>query len=76
MEQVKKRTMQDRVLDYMNNFGSITTLQAFQDLGCCRLSEYIRRIRLDYDVKDTWESATNRYGEKVKYKKYYLGEKY
>lgn len=76
MDQVKKRTMQDRVLDYMNNFGSITTLQAFQDLGCSRLSEYIRRIRLDYDVKDTWENATNRYGEKVRYKKYYLGEKY
>lgn len=72
----ERRTMQDRVFDYMKDFGSITTKQAFEDLGCTRLSEYIRRIRQEYDVKDTWENAFNRYGEKVQFKKYYLGEKY
>ena len=72
----QRKTMQQRILDYMNDFGSITTLEAFKDLGCTRLSEYIRRIRLEYNVEDTWETSTNRYGDKVQFKRYYLGAKY
>ena len=72
----QRKTMQQRILDYMNDFGSITTLDAFKDLGCSRLSEYIRRIRLEYNVEDTWETSTNRYGDKVQFKRYYLGAKY
>ena len=64
--------MKDRVLKYMQDFGSITTFQAFTDLGCTRLSEYIRQIRLDRVVLDEWITTTNRYGEKVQYKKYRL----
>lgn len=70
------KTMQERVMDYMRDFGSITTLQAFRDLGCSRLSEYIRRIRLEYVVTDEWESSNNRYGDPVRFKKYKLGNKY
>ena len=33
-----KRTQADRVLEYIQKFGSITTLQAFRDLGVTRLS--------------------------------------
>ena len=29
-----KITMKDRILKYMQDFGSITTKQAFNDLGC------------------------------------------
>lgn len=64
--------MKERVLKYMRDFGSITTFEAFTELGCTRLSEYIRQIRLTEDVKDEWISSTNRYGEKVQYKKYWL----
>ena len=33
-----RRTQADRVLEYIQKFGSITTLQAFRDLGVTRLS--------------------------------------
>lgn len=66
--------MKERILNYMKLFGSITTFQAFTDLGCTRLSEYIRQLRLDYIIQDEWISTTNRYGEKVQYKKYWLEE--
>lgn len=66
-------TMQDRILDYMQKHGSITTWEAFRDLGCTRLSEYIRRIRLEREVQDKTVFRTNRYGEKVKFKRYFLG---
>ena len=64
--------MKERVLKYMQDFKSITTYQAFVDLGCTRLSEYIRQLRLEYQIEDEWIQTTNRYGEKVKYKRYWI----
>lgn len=64
--------MENRVLEYIKRFGSITTKQAFEDLGCTRLSEYIRRLRLEYNIDDEIETGVNRYGEKVHWKKYFL----
>lgn len=65
-------TMKERVLSYMRDFDSITTYNAFIDLGCTRLSEYIRQIREEYKVADEWIYTYNRYDEKVKYKRYWL----
>lgn len=72
----KKMTMKERILKYMKDFGSITTFQAFTDLGCTRLSEYIRQLREEYYVADKWEVSTNRYGDKVQFKKYWIEYKY
>ena len=66
--------MRQRVLDYIIQFGSITTKQAFEDLGCTRLSEYIRQLRETMIINDEWETGVNRFGEKVEYKRYFLGE--
>ena len=65
-------TMEDRVLEYMEKHGSITTLEAIQHLGCTRLSEYIRRIRLHTPVFSEWKKAKNRWGEKTRVKVYAL----
>lgn len=67
--------MLDRVIKYMRDFGSITTYSAFTDLGTTRLSEYIRQARITLNIKDKWEKTTNRYGEKVEYKRYWIEEK-
>lgn len=64
--------MEDRVFNYIVEFGSITTKQAFEDLGCTRLSEYIRRLRTKYQIADEIETGINRYGEKVHWKKYFI----
>ena len=74
VRKIKESKMKERILEYIKTFGSITTFQAFTDLGCTRLSEYIRQLRLDYVILDEWISTTNRYGEKVQYKKYWLEE--
>lgn len=66
--------MKNRVLEYIERFGSINTFQAFMDLGCTRLSEYIRQLRLDYNIQDEWINGINRFGEKIKYKNYYMKE--
>ena len=66
--------MENRVLNYMLEFGSITTKQAFEDLGCTRLSEYIRRLRMRMTIEDEIITGINRYGEKVFWKKYFIKE--
>ena len=66
-------TAKDRVLKYMKDYGSITSFEAFRDLGVTRLSQYILLLRQEMDVKDKYEYTTNRYGEKVKFKRYFLG---
>ena len=66
--------MKERIISYMREFGSITTYNAFTNLGCSRLSEYIRQIRLTHKVSDEWVYTLNRYNEKVKYKRYWLEE--
>lgn len=68
-----KITMVDRVLKFIEDVGHITTWDAIQQLGCTRLSEYIRQLREQgYDIQDEWSEARNRYGETIKYKKYFI----
>lgn len=64
--------MKERILKYIRDFGGITTYEAFTELGCTRLSEYIRQLKLEHNIKDEWISTKNRYGEKVSYKRYWI----
>ena len=68
--------MKNRILKMLQEQGSITTWEAFTELGCTRLSEYIRQLRTEYNIKDEWITTKNRYGEKVQYKRYWLAWKY
>lgn len=68
-----KMSQEELVLDYMQRFGSITTLEAFKDIGCTRLSAKIYNLkRKGYVIYDEWLEMKNRYGKTVYFKKYYL----
>jgi len=64
----------DLILNHLKEHGTITTWEAIQEYGVTRLSEFIRQIRQNYNITDEWVGTTNRYGRKVKYKKYRMGE--
>ena len=67
----KRPTQVDRVIDYINQFGSITTLSAFKDLGITRLSARIYEVKeRGYAVKTEMITGKNRFGEKTHYFKY------
>ena len=66
--------MKERVFNYLKENGKITTWDAFERLGCTRLSEYIRQLRIDHTINDKYISKINQYGEKISYKIYFLGE--
>ena len=68
-----KKTQAERVLEFIKRFGSITTLEAFRDLGVTRLSARIFELRArGFDIDSTNITNKNRYGEKCTYSKYYL----
>lgn len=68
-----KPTQNQRILDYITEFGSITQLEALQDLGVMRLASRISDLRrLGYPIESTIEPVKNRYGEKCHVKRYAL----
>ncbi len=71
-----KRTQADRVLDYIKKFGSITSMQAYTDLGVTRLSARIYELRHYRNLEIISETMTrkNRYGENCTYAKYSLAK--
>ena len=65
--------MKEKILMYLLENGSITTWEAMKELGCADLQHYIMELREEYIIIDEWVHGVNRWGDKIKYKKYYLG---
>lgn len=66
-------TQSERIINYIRDFGSISPLEAFQDLGITKLSTRISEMRQDgLEFDKIRESSKNRYGEKVTYMRYSL----
>ena len=64
-----------RIVKYLNDFGSITQLQALGDLGIMRLASRISELRKKgYAIDDEQVIVVNRYGEKCYIKKYFWSE--
>lgn len=69
----KRLTQYDRVLMYLKEHGSITSLQAIRLFGATRLSAVIFNLRKDgYIIVDEFITRKNRYGDKVSFAKYIL----
>ena len=67
-------THKERVLKYIEDFGSISSLEAFTELGNTRLSASIWLLRHEdeLEIESITETKLNRYGEKTHYSRYYL----
>ena len=61
----------EKIVFYIQMFGSISSYEAFRDLGITRLSARIYELRNDgYQFDEKFETAKNRFGESVSYKRY------
>lgn len=72
---MSKTNQRNRIIAYIKEFGSITTYDAFNDLGCVCLPKRISELKDEgylFDIKV--ETAKNRYGEPVNYNRYSLAE--
>lgn len=70
-----KTSQKQRVIDYIKQFGSISSWEAYSDLGVTQLGARIDQLKKEgYEFKTEWESTKNRYGENTTYKRYSLAE--
>lgn len=70
-----KPTQNQRILDYIKEFGSITQLEALRDLGVMRLASRISDLKgRGVKIVSKMEVIENRYGEKCFIKRYSLEE--
>lgn len=65
----------EQILQYIEDFGSITSYQAYIDLGVTQLATRVKELKEQgYTFSCEWISKKNRYGKPVKFKKYKLEE--
>lgn len=70
MEQ-KLTKKQKRVAQYIQDFGSITSMEAISELGDTRLAATIFELKKKgYMINSITETNINRYGEPVHYSRY------
>lgn len=75
MEHVDKATQHQLIRAYLELYGSITQADAFLHLGITKLSTRISEmIRAGEPIRKEKETAVNRYGRKVSYRRYYAGD--
>ena len=66
-------TQSERIMRYMQEHGSVTQLEALNELGVLRLASRISELRRDgYPIESQMVSVENRYGEKCRVKRYSL----
>lgn len=66
----------EKIIQYINDFGSISPMEAFSDLGITKLATRISEMRKDgIEFEQNWECSKNRYGQPVRYMRYSMGKK-
>lgn len=69
----KRMTQADRVYEYMEKHGSITSMQAFRDLNITRLSARIYELKEEgKKIGNTTKVNVNAWGETSRYARYYI----
>ena len=68
-----KKPQKERIVDYIKAFGSISSWEAYRDLGVTQLGTRIDQLKKDgYIFSTEWEKNKNRFGEDTQYKRYRL----
>lgn len=68
-----KKSQKQRILEYINKFGSITSLEAYSELGITQLGARLDQLKREgYMFSTETEKGKNRYGEDTQYKRYRL----
>ena len=69
----EKVTQGMKILKYMQDYGSITPVEPFRDLGVMRLGARIYDLEQEgIRIAHERETSTNRMGKKVSYSRYRL----
>lgn len=70
---MSKATQAERILEYMEQYGGITQLEALRDFGCMRLASRISDLKKKgIPIRSEIEVVKNRFGENCHIKRYSL----
>ena len=70
------RTQAEAIRQYIDDFGSISPMQAFQDLGITKLATRISEMRKNgEELNVIYVPYQTRYGKRTRYAVYSKGEK-
>ena len=70
-------TQNTRLLVYLKKYGNITQFEALSELGIFRLASRINDLKnKGHNIIGQMVDVENRFGEKVKIKRYFLVENY
>lgn len=72
-----KLSQREKILQYMNEYGSITPLEALREFGCMRLASRISELkRMGFVISSVMETAKTKKGEEVRYARYRIIKEY
>lgn len=64
-------TQGERILDYIDTYGSITPMEAWEHLGVTKLATRISELRRGGEkIEKRYVTGQNRFGDKVQYMEY------
>ena len=72
-----KSTQREKIINYLYGFGSITSWEAYRDLGITQFAARVKELKEEgYQFNSKWENKKNREGKIVRFKRYYLMNEY
>ena len=72
----QKKNQREMILEYIADFGYITSFQAYADLGITQLATRIKELKImGYKFRTEDVRTHNRYGKPTHFYKYYLIER-
>lgn len=74
------QTQEEKVFNYMQEHGGITSLEMFDNFYICSPQSVIRNLRHKYNILDEWQQITKKYVDEtgkerkkaIKFKRWYL----
>lgn len=73
MKKNSRPTQCERIIQYLRDFGTITSAQAMEDLGVFRLASRISELKSSgWEIERKMIKKLNRYGEPVHFAEYSL----
>lgn len=68
-------TQTEKVMKYMEQYGSITSAEALSELGIMRLASRISDLKqMGVNVKSVLIKDRNRFGEPIRYARYFIAK--
>lgn len=72
---MRELTQRELILQYLQDFESITPMEAYNDLGITKLATRVSEMRRDgIEIDGETIAVKNRYGKTCYVKRYTLGE--